>query len=173
MAIEFETTVLDIDKEEIENKLKKIGAEKVIDTKFRRWVFDMNNEEWIRLRDEGEKITLTYKKRNNQNIDGTEEIETTVEDFDKTAKILLKQKWKGTYYQENKRIMYILDDIEFCIDSWPKIEPYLEIEGKSEEKVKEGLKLLKLTGKDVGNMSVVNIFAKYGIDLHNTKELKF
>lgn len=173
MVIEYETTILDIDKEKIKNELNKLGAKKVLDVQFRRWVLDMGNEEWIRLRFEGEKTTLTYKKRNSSNIDGVEEIETEVEDFDKAAEILLKQKWKGTYYQENKREMYILNDIEFCIDSWPQIPTYLEIESKSKEKVKEGLEILELTEKDIGNASIVKIYNKYGIDLHAIKVLKF
>jgi len=173
MAIEYETKILNIEKKDIENKLISFGAKKLFEHKFRRWVLDMGNHEWTRLRDEGDKVTLTYKKRNNKEIDGVEEIETIVEDFDEIAEILLKQKWVGTYYQENKRIMYVMDNIEFCIDNWPDIPTYLEIEGKSMEDVKKGLKMLDLEKHDVGNISVCDVYEKYDINLHDRDVLKF
>ena len=61
----------------------------------------------------------------------------------------------------------------FTIDSWPKIPALLEVEADSEEKVKHGLQLLELEGKDVGNMTDKAVYAKYGFDLHAFKELKF
>lgn len=92
MAIEFETKFLNINKEEIIKKLDKIGAKLEFSNIFRRYVFDINPEgsEWIRLRDEGHRITLTYKSRKNTSITGTNEEETLVNDFDETANILKK-----------------------------------------------------------------------------------
>jgi len=40
-------------------------------------------------------------------------------------------------YQENKRELWSLNSVEVCIDEWPFLEPFVEIEGKSEETVKE------------------------------------
>ena len=41
--------------------------------------------------------------------------------------------YKAHTYQENKRTRYMLDGVEFDIDSWPYIPTYLEIEGKNEK----------------------------------------
>ncbi len=66
---EIEVKFLDINKQEIENKLVNLGAEKVLDILYRRRVFDYSDlrlsedNSWLRLRDEGDKVTLTYKKR--------------------------------------------------------------------------------------------------------------
>lgn len=175
MAYEFETKLLDINKKEIEKKLEKIGAVEEPEVLMRRWVFDINpaKQEWIRLRDDGRKTTIAYKCKKGSGIAGTEEIEIEVGDFEKASKILSKLEFKGVWYQENKRKRYQYDGIEFTIDSWPKIPPFLEIEARSEEEVKRGLELLDLQNKDAGNLSVKDTYLRYGINLHLFKELKF
>ncbi|MFH1505394.1 MAG: CYTH domain-containing protein [archaeon] len=175
MAQEFETRVLDIDVKKIEDKLTKLGAKVEDEVLMKRWVFDIDgpNQQWIRLRDNGKKVTIAYKNRTGSGISETEELEVEVSDFEESAKILSKLKFKETFYQENKRKIFLLNDIEFAIDTWPKIPPYLEIESDSEEKVKEGLALLGLQGKDVGNISVKETYDRYGVKLHSFKELRF
>ena len=46
--------------------------------------------EWFRIRQESDKITMTYKCIHNDSIDGVEEYEIIVDDFDAAAKILEK-----------------------------------------------------------------------------------
>jgi adenylate cyclase class IV len=61
---------------------------------------------WIRLRDDGEKVKLTYKKRlgvishdGSSNDSGMEKIETEVKDYENTIEILglKKRKSKGLF----------------------------------------------------------------------------
>ncbi len=176
---EFETTVLDINPDEIRAKLRKLGAIEKPERLMRRWVFDIKNRNhtaistWIRLRDNGQDVTLTYKKRTGTKIGSTQEIEVNVDDFDKTVEILSKINFYRTFYQENRRQIFTLDDIEFSIDTWPKIPPYLEIEATSIERVQEGLAMLKLEKKDIGDGDVREIYSRYGVDLHSLKILKF
>jgi len=175
MGQEFETKVLDIDVNEIERKLRKLGAKSEKEVLMRRWVFDidLSRDEWIRLRDDGHKNTITYKCKTGHGISETEEIEVEVSDFEETAKILSKLEFKDTYYQENRRKAFELKGIEFTIDTWPKIPAYLEVESSSEKKVKEGLKMLGLEGKDAGNITVKATYDRYRISLHSFKELRF
>lgn len=182
MAQEFETQILDIDAEAIKNKLLQLGAKEEPEVLQRRWVLDIEcldakvrgTGEWIRLRQSGQKTTIAYKKRVGQRLDQTEEIEIIVDDFDRAAELLGKLNcWTGKYYQENRRHKFTLPGLEFTLDSWPRIPTLLEIEGDSPEKVKEGLKLLDLEGKDGGQIGVVEIYAHYGIDLHSFPVLKF
>ncbi|MFC2135460.1 class IV adenylate cyclase [Bacteroidota bacterium] len=173
MAIEYETKVLDIDKEEILKKLKSLGAEIGERKLQKRWVFHMGENWWIRLRDDGYKIMITYKSRKGTGISNTEEIEVEVSDFKEAYKIFSSLGFKAEYYQENYRIMCKHNDIEFCIDEWPQIPVLLEIEGTSEEKVKEGLKLLGLEGKDIGNIGTLEVYSKHNIDLHGVNKLTF
>lgn len=176
---EFETKVLDINVANVEKKLQELWAIMSKDTTLmKRWVFDIESHKdgkwkWIRLRQVWEKTTITYKDRTGLAIWDTGEIETEVEDFEKMAAILKTLERNVTAYQENKRKMYILNDIEFCIDSRPMIPSYLEIEAKALEKVHEWLALLWFTGKDEWDIGVIEIYEKYWIDLLNHKILKF
>lgn len=182
MSQEFETQILNINIKEIKNKLRQLGAKEEPEIFQKRWVFDIQcldaktpgTGEWIRLRQAGDETLLTYKNRKGFGINETEEIEIKVDDFNKTVEIFSKLNYfTGKYYQENKRIKFTLNDIEFSLDTWPMIPPLLEIEAPSEEKVKEGLKLLGLEGKDVGHIGTIQIYKRYGIDLHKFPELKF
>lgn len=182
MSIEFETQVLGIEPEKIMQTLRSLGATEKDEVFQRRWIFDIDclnaqqsgAGEWIRLRQAGNKTTLTYKNKKGLGIADTTEIEVEVADFDKTASILEKLSgFSGQYYQENKRKQFILDDLEFDLDYWPNIPPFLEIESTSEERVRAGLKLLGLEEAENGHMGLINIYAKYGINIHDYKELKF
>src|SRR3989344_9240385 len=46
---------------------------------------------WIRVRDEGDKITLSYKQLNDRTLHGTKEVNVVVDDFDKTCEKLVKE----------------------------------------------------------------------------------
>lgn len=182
MQQEFETQVLDIDVDKIKEKLRELEAKEEPEVLQKRWVFDIecldakeaSTGEWVRLRQINDKSTITYKNKKGKGISETEEIEIGVDDFDKTAKLLSKLScFTGQYYQENKRIKFELNGIEFTLDTWPMIPTFLEIEADSEENVKQGLKMLGLEGKDEGHIGTIQIYAKYNIDLHSYKELKF
>jgi adenylate cyclase class 2 len=147
MQTEYEVKILDVDVEEIKKKLEGIGAEKYLEREMRRYVYDIDpadQSRWIRLRDNGEKITLTIKKIENDNIDGTKEIEVKVDDFDKTNLLLNELGFFHKAYQENRRISYRLDGVKIEIDFWPKIPPYVEVEGASEEEIRKLLKCLAI-----------------------------
>lgn len=174
---EFETKVLTFDREAVEKRLRELGAIEKPEFLARRYVFDIETEniEWIRLRESNGKVTLTYKHKikGNVTISKTTEIEVEVSDFDKTAQILSKLPFRKTYYQENKSHVFRLGDMEFSIDTWPMMDPYLEIESTSLEKVNEGLRLLGLVGLDVGDKDIKDMYGDKGIDLHQFDELKF
>jgi adenylate cyclase class 2 len=178
MENEFETQVLDVDARDITKKLLTLGAVETPECLQRRWVFDFDSDnggrKWIRLRTNGTKTTICYKDRVDNSVNGTTEIEITVDDFDKAYELLSKMNfYPEKYYQEDKATFFHLNDIEFKIDQWPMIPPVLEIEAKNEEKVSEGLKLLGLEGKEYGHHGYVTIYKKYGIDLHSYRELRF
>jgi adenylate cyclase class 2 len=182
MAQEYEVQITDINPDEIQKKLRDLGAIEEEECFQKRWIFDircLNSEdprkgEWIRLREKSGKVTLTYKNKKGKGISDTEEIEVGVDDFDKMKEILSKSDaFEGKYYQENKTKIFKLDDIEFSIDTWPMIPPILEIEGESEASVKKGLKLLGFEGDDYGHPGLIDIYKKYGIDLHSIEELTF
>lgn len=171
---EYETQVLEPDVEEVSKKLREIGAKEGKEVLQKRWVYYIDKASWVRLRQVGGKTAITYKNKSGTGIGDTEEIEVNEAEFEKTASLLsVLSFYENKYYQENKRKKFIFKEIEFTLDTWPKIPTILEIEAKSEKKVDEGLEILGLTGKDIGHSGMVRIYDKYGIDIHSIKELTF
>src|SRR3990167_2048894 len=113
---EIEVKFLDIDPVAMEGKLKSIGAEKAGEFFYRRQIFDYpgfpldGKAAWLRLRGEGDKITLSFKQRlGTDTHDGTtsdkgmKEVEIEVSDFDKTKQLLHDIGMIDKFYQENGR----------------------------------------------------------------------
>lgn len=147
---EIEIKFLGVNVEELKDKLHNLGAVKVGDFFYKRVHFDYPDHRLetsgahIRIRDEGDKVTLTHKKIkdfiSHEQVTKDSvvlETEVVVDNFDKTCDLMVELGLAKDDYQENKRTRYILDDVEIDIDSWPLIPPYVEIEGKSLEKVEK------------------------------------
>jgi adenylate cyclase class 2 len=141
MDIEYEATFLNINKDEIREKLKNVRA-KLIKPEFLQKRFNfippkiLIKYSWIRVRDEGDKITMSYKAIKGDKIKDQKEINLVIDDFKKGIEFLEVIGCQRKAYQETKREMWNLDGVEICIDEWPFLEPFVEIEGKSEKEVK-------------------------------------
>lgn len=150
MNIEYEATFPNIDKDKIRLKLKETGAQ-IIRPEFlqKRVVFKLPKGHeieggWIRVRDEKDKITMSLKVIDGEKIENQKEICLKVDNFKEAELFLTTIGCKKKAYQESKREMWRLDDVEITIDEWPFLEPFVEIEGKSEEIVKLVCKKLGL-----------------------------
>ncbi len=177
-TIEFETKVLNIDENFIISKLKSLKARETEKYLEKRIIFDIKDEnvKWVRVRQEKDICTMTYKFKelHNKEIGKTEEIEIFVSDFDNAKAILSKLGfYYRTMYQEKYIQKFYIGDIEFSICTWPKLKTFIEIEGKSIEEVEKGLKMLDLTGKDVGDYDVAKLYQEIGIDMNSYSELSF
>ena len=161
MNTEYEVRVLEINKDEVINKLNELNATLVEDSFQRRYVYDfnpVNPNKWIRLRTNGTTTTLTIKNIEEKTIDGTKELEIVVDDFDRTNEILNELGYIPRGIQENKRIKYDLNGVEVDIDTWPKIPTYLEIEGKNEEEVLNTLDILGIDRDKATSLDVLSIY---------------
>ncbi len=178
MVKENEVTILEIDETHFINKLLNVGAIKQGEFLQRRYVYDfnpINPNKWIRLRTNGNKTTLTIKEiKDKHAIDGTEELEVTVDDFDNTNIILNQLGYIARNYQENYRKLFLLDNVEISIDSWPLIPTYAEIEGKNNKDVINTLNKIGYSLSDATTLDVESIYREiYGINIKEIKELKF
>lgn len=178
MSIEHEIRVLEINKEEIQKRLIDLGAVKVADSMQQRLVYDftpVDPNKWIRLRNNGNKTTLAIKEiLDNTSASGTREIEVDVSNFENMRDILQELGYNARAYQENSRVQYILDGVEICIDSWPLIPTYMEIEAKNQKEVYNMLERLNLNNPKVTTLDVASIYLEiYKIDSLKMKELKF
>lgn len=183
---EYELTYIDLDTAKIENKLIDLGAQKLGDFHYKRIIFDYpdfrldKESAWVRLRDEGDKITLTFKQRLGTDLrdkltgdDGMYEKEIVVSNFDDTREILLKIGLIEKMYQENKRTKYQLNNVEFDIDTWPLLDPYLEIEGTNWDDVYKAVEIVGLKKEDGKKFSTNQIYRLKGLDDRNYTKLTF
>lgn len=169
MYTEFEATFPNTKKSDARNKLKKAGA-KLLRKEFmqRRSVFNLPSGHeikggWLRVRDEGNKITMSLKIVDGDKIENQKEIQLKIDDFDEGIAFLETIGAQRKAYQETKRELWELDGVEITIDEWPFLEPFVEIEGKSEEEVKKVSKKLGFDYSKAKFCSVDTLYSeKYG-----------
>ncbi len=176
MAHEIETKVLDIDVGDVREKLESLGATKLQDT---RLVVDWyhakgtmrggENHPWyLRIRSNREGMhEVTWKAKSE--VLGVarklKEINFTVSDPLATADFFDELGLESYAHQEKDRVSYTLRDWRFDIDTYPGMPPYMEIEGSSEEHVREALELLGLAGNRTSPEGErVLIEGTYGLD---------
>ena len=142
MNIEYEATYTNINKDSIRKRLSEAGAD-LIRKEFlqKRMVFNLPNGHninggWLRVRDEDDKITMSLKVIDGDKIHNQKEVMLVIDNFEEARKFLSEIGCEEKAYQENKRELWKLDDVEITIDEWPFLESFVEVEGKSEEQVK-------------------------------------
>jgi len=162
MPTEIEVKFLKVDIDDIRARLKAAGAELEHPMRLmRRDQFDHADERYtkgnfferLRIRDEGDKLTITYKKK----LSGSEypiELETTIGSYETAKQLLTAVGLHSFSYQESKRETWQLDDVEVVIDEWPWLNPYIEIEGPNEEGIKTATAKLGFDWADAAYGSV-------------------
>jgi adenylate cyclase, class 2 len=155
MKTEFEVKFVSVNHDAVRAKLGELGAvcEQRMRLMKRAIIEDANGEmqkkeSYIRVRDEGDKITLTYKQFDALSVDGAKEIETSVSSFDDTVKIFQAIGFKVDSVQESKRETWKLDDVTVELDEWPWLEPYIEVEGANEAVIRKIATKLGFDWKD-------------------------
>ncbi len=142
MKKEIEATFLSVDKDSTRAKLKKAGFElKTPEYMMRRKTFDFpsvsGRKKWGRVRQESDKVTMTVKEIRGSGISDTYEVELIVNDFDTAASFFEACDIPVKAFQENMREMWVRDGVEVTIDTWPGLNPFVEIEGANEKIVQE------------------------------------
>jgi adenylate cyclase, class 2 len=149
MKTELEATFLNIDKSLLREKLKQKGAE-LAKPEFlqKRTVFrfprghEIENG-WVRVRDEGDKVTMSVKVIQGKTIENQKESCIVVDNYSESVEFLKTIGCTEKSYQETKRELWILNGCEVTIDEWPFLEPFTEIEGSSEDAIREVSELLE------------------------------
>jgi adenylate cyclase class IV len=156
MPIEYEAKFLNIDKEAIRKALSLVDYECVLpEFLYKRQTFDVPGygvEKWGRVRLEKEVINLNIKHTVDvSRVDGTHETqinlpigENPAQQFEEAIDFMIACGLSPAGFQENKREIWIKDDIEICIDTWPGVKTYIEIEATDEEAVRKACVELNL-----------------------------
>lgn len=141
MNIEFEATFTRVNKDEIREILQKIGAKRLRpESLMRRTVFHPPIEitgGWMRVRDEGDKITMSLKVVDGKAIENQKEIQLVVDDFGSAVDFLLAIGARQKAYQETLRELWEYLGAEITIDTWPGLNPFVEIEANQEAVVRK------------------------------------
>ncbi len=168
---EIEVKVLNIDKEEIQNKLIKLGATLLKDEEQTNIRFDSEDKflrnkykGYLRIRTTknnltGETISTLTLKRNisRDEFRVNEEIETQILNVDETIRILKALRYYPKAPGKKLRKSYLYDGILFEIDEWDKDiypEPYLEIEVTNKKDLERAIELLGLDRKNISAKSI-------------------
>lgn len=149
MNSEIEVKFVDIDLDEIRAKLIKLGAKLEQPMRLMRRVVFHNKkmdekDAYMRIRDEGYRTTITYKQFDKHSVDGAKEYEIEVSSFEDALNILNSVGLEYDTYQENRRENWVHERVEIMLDEWPWVRPYIEIEGPSENALRDTAKKLGL-----------------------------
>ncbi|MBU4600568.1 CYTH domain-containing protein, partial [Candidatus Parcubacteria bacterium] len=170
MDIEYEATFENINKDEMRKKLEEAGA-KLIRPEFlqKRVVFYLPNKQrhaWLRVRDEGDKNTMSLKIIDGGKIQDQKEICLNIDNFARAVEFLTAIGCEKKSYQETKRELWKLDGVEITIDEWPFLEPLVEVEGKSEQDVKKVCAKIGLNYNKALFCAIGELYKrKYGVSL--------
>lgn len=172
MKIEYEATFANVDKDETRKHLENAGAALVKPEFLQKratYKFPKGHEVeggWLRVRDEGDKITMSLKIINGEKIEDQKEIELTVDDFDEAKNFLILVGCTQKSYQETRRELWRLDGVDITIDEWPFLEPLVEVEGDSEEAVRSVSEKIGFDYAQAKFCAVGTLYnEKYGISL--------
>ncbi len=162
---EIEVRFLEIDKKALIKKLHKLDAKDFGENLLDEIIFESREKDglgkFIRLRKTKNKIQIAYKHHTAHTVDGTYEIEFEVSDWDK-AKAFLKETNAGKMrIQQKKRHIFELDDITIDIDTWPQVPTYVELEGPSENTLKDMAQKLGLSWKYAIFENALRVIEKY------------
>lgn len=174
MVKELEVKILNIDLDEMESKLKDLGATLISKEEQVNTLIDSKNsfiqndlDSYLRIRETKSlltkdiKITLTMKKNiNREGIRENIEINTDITDKDSTLEILGYLGYNVIQEGFKKRISYMLGKVRFDLDIWDKATypyPYMEIEVNDEDELKDMIRLLDIPKENISTKSIVEL----------------
>lgn len=171
MRAEIEVQFLNVDYDELRKKLRLAGARQKHPMQFmKRVIMDYPDQRlqhgvehawaFVRLRDEGDRVMLTYKEfAKAETLDGSE-IEVEVSSYNKTIKIFEKVGLKVISEQHTRREAWQLDGVEITLDEWPWLPPVAEPEGSSAQALRLAADQLELAWERHMSGNPVNAYRK-------------
>jgi len=173
MDTEIEVKFVGVDHDVVRSRLRELGGEceqpmrtmhrTTLDNEYMR----TDKDSFIRVRDEGRRITMTYKQFDSLSLHGAKEIEFEVSDYDKAVELLVQAGLSARSTQETRRENWRLGDVEIMLDEWPWLDPYIEIEGKSEEDVR---RVAEQLGYDWESGKYGDVMAAYRVQYPHLSE---
>ena len=179
MKTEIETRFLEIDKEKLILKLRKLGAKDKGEHKLEDIIFYDKDSKWLRenklvkLRKLGNITKLILKQNREQKVDSAKEIEFSVSSLNEAKAFLEALGLVVSRMVEKYRHSFVLDGVTLDIDTWPKIPVYVELEGDSVEDLKFVANKIGLKWEDRFDGDPRFVYKKYGFDFDKIKTVTF
>jgi adenylate cyclase class 2 len=175
----MEVKVLEVDVEALRQKLTTLGAKKIQETRlvvdwYRLIGVKEGEDNWfLRIRSKANgKHEVTWKAKSDLIgiVRRHKEINFEIAEPEQLADLFCEIGLEKYAHQEKDRLSFDYKDWKFDIDQYPGMPAYLEIEGKSEESIKEAIKLLDLgNNKTWAKGERILIQDTYGLDWYNMK----
>lgn len=164
---EVEVKIRDIDKNDIIRKIENLGGKKNFTGRIIDYRYDTPDRKLskqgkaLRVRQKGKHIYLNLKgkKKSQDNITKREELGIKLNNSKVMQKILAELGFIKIFELNKYRTEYKLDDMKFDIDEYIGMNPILEIESDSYEKVENYLKILEINSEDMGRLYIREILA--------------
>jgi len=162
---EVELKFLNIDIDQIKQKLIGLGAKLIFDTQIESYSFYGNGfhisdskMKYLRVRKVNDEVTITYKSPTKESeMSNRKEIEIKVDDFDKAISLIEKMGLNKDKIFKKNRSHYELKNIHFELDTLENIPTFLEIETQTEQEMKEICLKLKLNISEGRKGTIVEI----------------
>jgi adenylate cyclase class 2 len=177
---EIEIKFLEIDKPKLIEQLKSLGALDLGEELITEQIFHDPQGEWYpqrkfgRIRKTSKGIFFTYKHGQERTATGTIEIEFKIDQAEKMKAFLEAMGLVMDREQEKYRHKFNLGEVVVDIDTWPKIPTYVELEGPTEESIKNAAKILGFDySKGLFGTADIVIREVYGLELRKLRYFTF
>lgn len=152
MHTEIEVKFYGVSHDEVREKLRNHGATCVRPMRvMKRMNFDFPDRRldreryaWVRVRDEGGHVSMSFKQVEDRSMHGTKEINLVVDSYEAAKDFLTNIGLEQKSYQESKRESWTLDGVDIELDEWPWVPPYIELEAKTEKSLRSVADKLQL-----------------------------
>ena len=175
MPIEYEYQFRNYDKVKLIQDMKQLGAKKKGEYLFRVNVFEHPNkikDTYIRVRDEGFRITMTYKYQPLNKF--ADENEIIIDDFEEAIMILNNIGCKTKHYYEKIREIWTLGNCEIVFDTVPCNPEIMEVEANKKKDLLNLIKKLDLEQYKSNKLEHSILFELFGFTIPKSdKEITF
>jgi adenylate cyclase, class 2 len=156
---EIEAKILEVNTNNVIATLLHLGAKKVFDGQIETSIFDFQNKaivkakDLLRLRRQGDKTQLTYKKVHvTQTAKVAEEYTVEISDIETMKRVLEFLGLKVTENLQKHRVSYVLGKTRFEIDrymgKYSYIPEFMEIEAENTQTLHRNAELLGFKSSD-------------------------
>jgi len=179
--MEIEARFLNVDVPALVARLHELEAEDRGENLLSETIFYDEALAWersgrtlVRVRQSRDGVFVAYKDTADDTATGTHEVEFAVDDRDAAEKFLALVGLVAFRRQEKKRHAFRLNGARIDIDTWPGLPPYVEIEGPTEDLLRETVSMLGLDwGRAEFGNAGLTIEKHYGIPTRKLRVFTF